>query len=453
MSQYNPGDLESPLSGTSFINTHFEPTVEALETNHSGPSTPSYVKAGMIWVNTTTDPWVLNIYDGAANIALGTVNIADNLFIPSNQIKWGGTAAGTAQALTITPSPAITAYTAGMAYEFIVNTPNTAENPTININGKGAKTIKCYIGSGKANLPKGALQGLSRIVYDGTDFVLINIRPHNNASSIATAATVNLNNANGDYVELTGTTTVTDITLDEGQEKTVKCAESFTLTDGSGNSPQDIILPGSADITTATGDVFIIRGEGNGTTRIVGYMRADGSPLNGAAGGWEPVATASPSGVATVDFDDLFEAEYIYKVIWSNIHPSADGWIFACRLAGVGNSYLSGSGDYEFAYNNAGTTTGTEIRLTGNTGVGNDATEQTSGELTLIDPMNTTYPCSGHFHVQAENSSNSLFTTSGVLNFRNNSNSLTPEAVDSIRFFFLSGNIDDGEIRVYRRPL
>lgn len=84
MSQYSFGNLSSPLSGAALIDTHLEPWRDALHSNHSAASAPSYIVAGMIWINTTTNPWVLNIYDGADSIPLGTINTATNQFTPSN---------------------------------------------------------------------------------------------------------------------------------------------------------------------------------------------------------------------------------------------------------------------------------------------------------------------------------------------------------------------------------
>lgn len=65
MSQYDFGNLESPLSGADLIDTHLEPWRNALHTSHSGSSRPSYASAGMIWVNNSTTPYVVNYFDGS----------------------------------------------------------------------------------------------------------------------------------------------------------------------------------------------------------------------------------------------------------------------------------------------------------------------------------------------------------------------------------------------------
>lgn len=80
MSQFDFGNLESPLSGTDFINNKLEPWRNALHTLHSGTSRPTYAQAGTVWLKTTTTPWVINIFDGADDIPLGTVNPTTNVF-------------------------------------------------------------------------------------------------------------------------------------------------------------------------------------------------------------------------------------------------------------------------------------------------------------------------------------------------------------------------------------
>ena len=84
MSQYNFGNLSSPLSGTALVDTHLEPWRDALHTMHSGSSRPSYAVAGIMWLDTTTTPWVVKVFDGADDISIGTVNATTNLFAAAN---------------------------------------------------------------------------------------------------------------------------------------------------------------------------------------------------------------------------------------------------------------------------------------------------------------------------------------------------------------------------------
>lgn len=61
--------------------------------------------------------------------------------IADGSLTWGGTAGGTADALTISVSPAITAYASGQLFGFRAASANATTTPTLNVNGVGAKTI------------------------------------------------------------------------------------------------------------------------------------------------------------------------------------------------------------------------------------------------------------------------------------------------------------------------
>jgi hypothetical protein len=96
-------------------------------------------------------------------------------------------------------------------------------------------------------------------------------------ASIASAATVNLNNATGNRVHITGTTTITAITLTRGP-RTLIFDGALTLTHHATNNN----LPGGANITTAAGDRALYESDGT-TVYCVAYVRASGIPIAVAA--------------------------------------------------------------------------------------------------------------------------------------------------------------------------
>lgn len=116
--------------------------------------------------------------------------------IQDGALMWGGTAGGTADALTISLTPAITAYATGMRVAFIVNTSNTA-SATLAVNGLVATTIKK---NATANLDGGELVAgkVAELWYDGTNFQFIdNVVPgvvvqnvHVSDSAVATGTTL-----------------------------------------------------------------------------------------------------------------------------------------------------------------------------------------------------------------------------------------------------------------------
>jgi hypothetical protein len=93
-------------------------------------------------------------------------------------------------------------------------------------------------------------------------------------ADVASASTTNLETATGNLIDVTGTTTITAITLSEGHERVVRFTGALTLTNGA-----SLVLPGGQNITTATGDYAIFRGYAAGVVRCVAYIRKDGHPL------------------------------------------------------------------------------------------------------------------------------------------------------------------------------
>lgn len=93
-------------------------------------------------------------------------------------------------------------------------------------------------------------------------------------SDVASASTINLTTATGRFCDVTGTTTITAITLGDGLVRTVRFTGALTLTHGA-----SLVLPGSASITTAAGDFAVFAGYAAGVVRCIDYVRADGTPL------------------------------------------------------------------------------------------------------------------------------------------------------------------------------
>lgn len=88
-------------------------------------------------------------------------------------------------------------------------------------------------------------------------------------ADVASASTINLETATGDIVDVTGTTAITAITLNNGHVRTVRFTGALTLTNGA-----SLVLPSGANITTAAGDFAIFRGYASSVVRCVGYLPA-----------------------------------------------------------------------------------------------------------------------------------------------------------------------------------
>jgi len=84
--------------------------------------------------------------------------------------------AGTATALTLTPSPAIDAYAADLRFRVKFNIASGL-NPTLNVSAKGAKSLKQYDSAGAKVAAVFAANQLSEIEYDGVDFIVVDQLP------------------------------------------------------------------------------------------------------------------------------------------------------------------------------------------------------------------------------------------------------------------------------------
>ena len=88
--------------------------------------------------------------------------------VQDRSFNYVDTVGGTADAITLTPSPAITAYAAGQEFHFIAGGTNTTA-VTVNVSGLGVKNITK---NGTTALGAGDIVSgqLVRIMYDGTQF-------------------------------------------------------------------------------------------------------------------------------------------------------------------------------------------------------------------------------------------------------------------------------------------
>ena len=106
-------------------------------------------------------------------------------------------------------------------------------------------------------------------------------------SDVASATTTDLGAATtGDFVHVTGTTTITGLgTIAAGIKKVVTFDGALTLT----HNGTSLILPGAANITTATNDIAVFVSEGAGNWRCISYFPYAGYPALSGANTWTGV--------------------------------------------------------------------------------------------------------------------------------------------------------------------
>ena len=139
-------------------------------------------------------------------------------------------------------------------------------------------------------------------------------------ANVASNATVDLGAIDdGSYVHITGTTTITSFgTTDAGISRILVFDDALTIT----YDATSMILPGSADITTAAGDVMMFVSEGSGNWRCTGYLPAAGwlGKNETAADSDKLGGTAASGYVLASDYED---ADVLAKI--KNVDGAGSG--------------------------------------------------------------------------------------------------------------------------------
>lgn len=174
---------------------------------------------------------------------------------------WCGTAGGTANALTLTTGLNLTSLQPGFKFRFLVNATNTLADVTCVVDSvPGTPFIRKDNGNvATASLAYGDLLAgmIAEIEWDGTRFQFLNAYAFGeNISSIAAAATLDLSAADigGDFITVTGNTTITAVTLARGQRRAVRFTGTPQITNGA-----SLVMPGGANIQIVAGDIVTFR--------------------------------------------------------------------------------------------------------------------------------------------------------------------------------------------------
>lgn len=214
---------------------------------------------------------------------------------------YSGTVGGTADAITLTPSPPITAYVAGMVLRWIASGANTT-SATVAVSGLAAKALTR---NGTTALRAGDIASGSMVTatYDGTRFIL--------AASSALALsgdnlTGGLNEARGNITQhattmdlfavtspsvLDGTGSAVTITAianapQGGARRTLYPIANTVITNGA-----TFAVDGAANYTTAAGDKLEFESVTTSTFKVH-ITKKDGTPVVGGTAG-QLVGTAT----------------------------------------------------------------------------------------------------------------------------------------------------------------
>lgn len=256
----------------------------------------------------------------------------------------------------------------------------------------------------------------------------------------------------GNYFDVTGTTTVTSIASTAvGNVIKLHFDDALTLT----HHATDLILPGGANITTAAGDEAEFIEYATGDYRCTNYQKASGAAVVSSSAGLVLLSTVTASASATADIETTFDSTYDeYLIVATGVVPATDGGILRCLLK-VGGSYQTSSYFYVAVSPRSDSATfasvvsqsGTYIQIGEPAGASNETDGGMNLEVRVPEPSQTTRRkhvyWNGTSNAPTGNSSrHSVLSGSGRYNG-------SASALTGVRFQFSSGNITTGTFRLY----
>jgi hypothetical protein len=316
--------------------------------------------------------------------------------------QWGGTAAGTANARTLAPAPAVSAYAAGLSLVFVNGAAANTGATTLAVSGLSALAVLRPDGSALTGgeMPSGALLS---VVHDGAAFRLANLvisaAASETASGIAELATQAETNTGTDDLRIVTPLKVarrrvallaqasgyTAVAADHGRvieatgTWTLLLTAAATLGDGYEVRVENV---GSGLITVDPSGAETVDGQ----TTIVVPPRF-GATLRCTGTAWRTrdfpdevviLGQTTPGGTGLVDFT-LPSPDLLYRLRFTNLTPANAELLLLRWSTDGGATFLAGASDYFRAgtYNGAATATGfgdlggTAITLTTTVPAGN----------------------------------------------------------------------------------
>ena len=431
MSQYDFGNLESPLNGTTFFNTHLEPWRDAVHSNHAGDSRPSYASASMTWVNTTANPHILNYFDGTDDIPLWSINTSTNIATAIGNVKAPDATAG----LILSNSAGTTVATFGASTSTAVSFVGAVSFP-----GSAAFSGKMSApDAGELTIASGAITitGANHTVdtesdaasddlatiNGGADGVIVTIRPAHTDRTVVLVNSGNIVTPDGASIALTSTSMA--VVLQYDLELTKWLVVAKPLTSGAATDGQVLMADG-----------------------------AGGAAWENAVGsGWVPIKTVTASNNTSIDFVNgsggvVLDSTYkCYAVVYTGVAPASDGTDLHVRVSDdagvsfettnyVGRNLAADATTWSFSSGNTH-----EFRIVD--ACGNAADESSSGVLFFANPANTTKDKK----VWGYGISSDNYGLPELQLFGGHYDATA--AYNGIRFFFASGNITVGTFTLY----
>ena len=120
---------------------------------------------------------------------------------------------------------------------------------------------------------------------------------HTAGADIASASTINLDAATGFAVNITGTTTITAMTLAQGKKRLLRFTGALKVTNGA-----SLVMPNNTDFYSQAGDTMLVYGDASGVVRCLASLHstADYVESTVAAGSAVALSNNTPANMTSI---------------------------------------------------------------------------------------------------------------------------------------------------------
>jgi hypothetical protein len=283
-----------------------------------------------------------------------------------------------------------------------------------------------------ADLRQWITNGIDSFITQKDKSTLENAIYEAEGSALAASSTVDLSSATGNFLHITGAATISSFgTVTAGARFVLVFDGVCTLT----YNATSLILPGTANITTAANDCCMIVSEGSGNWRVVGYFPIAGgggggtvtavtatAPLASSGGSAPDISIPQANGTTDGFLDsadwttfngkqDVLSAGTGISIASNTVTNTAPDQVVALTAGtgiGITGTYpnftidntspgtMPGGADTEIQYNNGGTAFG---------GVSDLTWDDINNVLTIKNPRIGQSVGNGHFHMHTINAS------------------------------------------------
>jgi len=274
--------------------------------------------------------------------------------------------------------------------------------------------------------------------------IFTKIQRFTKGGDIASASPLVLD-TDGNYFDVTGTTGFSQITCTAGDLFMLQFDGALVMTDGAN------LDLGGDNITTAAGDRGLFYAIATNTAQLISWIEEGATRPKGRL---EFVSTAAITAATTLTVTSL-AVGYDYIFVLEAFAPTDDAEVLWMRFSDDGGStYEAGASDYGWDGQRLGVSktdqADSEIQLSLDITLGNDATNFSTLEMTLVNPNSsaerTTMAWQGHIMDQAATPLILSVTGSAVFTQGN-------DAVNAVQFLWSGGSTfkAQGDMTVWRR--